>query len=422
MASLQFPSSLQDLFRPYRYKVIYGGRGSSKSWAVARFLIIKSIEKKIRVLCFRQLQNSIAESVHKLLCNQIDKMGYSGEFIITRDRIVGINGSEFIFKGIQRNVAEIKSLEGINYAWGEESEQITENSFNIIAPTIREPNSELIFTFNTRFKQDYLYKIFITDKKPPNSLVIKINYHDNPWFPQVLHEQMEHMRKTDLASYLNIWLGEVRQMATGAIFGKQVMEAKLDERIIKIPVQSNCEVDIYADLGKSDETAFWFVQRVGQEIRLIDYFEDTLQDVDYYVRYLKNTGYNIGTLYLPHDADHDRLGMTRNIKEQFKDGGIHSIQIIDRIPHKQTAIELAREMLSKCYFHLAPDDRGTRVEIGLDHLSNYRYKFNDINGVYQLIPLHDVHSNCADSFMCLAQAKVLNKQDKYSNWDDRVNY
>jgi len=146
-----------------------------------------------------------------------------------------------------------------------------------------------------------------------------------------------------------------------------------------------------------------------------------LEDVDHYVRYLKSLDYNYGTFYLPHDADHDRLGMTRNIKQQFSDGGIGPIEIVDRIPHKQTAIELGRELFSQCYFHSGEDERGLRVELGVDHLSAYRYKYNSINEVYQQNPLHDKHSNGADAFMAIGQAKVLDKFIKYADWSQSIN-
>ena len=418
-----FPEKLHELDKDYRYKIIYGGRGSSKSWTVARKLLIRATQEKLNILCTRQLQNSISDSVHKLLVEQINEMGLSEYFTITRGSITCVNGSKFIFKGIQHNVAEIKSTEGIDICWIEEAELLTAISWNIIAPTIRKKKSEIWVTFNTRFKHDFLYKTFILNKPPPRTLVIKINYNDNPWFPDVLREQMEHMRKTDVEMYLHIWLGELKQVADGAIFGKQVARCRFDERIQSIPIQSNSVVDVYFDLGKSDETAMWFVQRVGKEVHLIDYYEATLEDVDHYVRYLKSLDYNYGTFYLPHDAAHNRLGMTRNIQEQFEDGGIKPIIVVEKIQHKATAIELARELFANCYFHQNADERGIRVELGLDHLSAYRYQYNNRNEVYQANPLHDKHSNGADAFMAIAQAQAQSTGafTQYADWSQSIN-
>lgn len=418
---IELPNKLRPFLKPARNKIAYGGRGSAKSWTIARILILFAVQKKVRILCTRQLQNSINDSVHKLLKEQIDSMGLTSYFTVTKQSITAKNGSEFIFKGIMHNVAEIKSLEGIDYCWIEEAEQLTENSWHIITPTIRKDDSEVWASFNTRFKYDFLYKEFVTGPTPPDSIVIKMNYNDNPWFPGVLKAQMEHMKETDFDKYLHIWLGQLKRIEEGAIFGKQMTRARKEERMLNMPIQSNCQVDIYADLGKSDETAYWYVQRVGKEVRLIDYFEDTGAEVEDYVKEIKSHGYNLGTLYLPHDAGHERIGMKRNISQQFKDGGIYNVKIVDRIPHKQTAIEMGREIMSQCYFHTGTDERGLRVEQGLDHLSAYKYKLNEANGVYQLNPLHDKHSNGADAFMAIAQAGVLQSHDKYSDWSVPIN-
>ena len=125
-----------------RYKVAYGGRGSGKSWTVARCLILLAIQSKIRVLCTRQLQTSIANSVHKLLSDSIQLLGLSEFFDITRDAIRCNNGSEFFFKGIQNNINEIKSIEGIDYCWVEEAQSVSNDSWEVLIPTIRKENSE----------------------------------------------------------------------------------------------------------------------------------------------------------------------------------------------------------------------------------------------------------------------------------------
>jgi len=418
---VQFPIKTYELDKQFRYKVLYGGRSSGKSHTVAKKLILRAIKSPLRILCTRQLQNSINDSVHKLLSLQIEEMGLVSFFSITKTSIKGKNGSEFVFKGILHNVQEIKSTEGIDICFIEEGESITEHSFNIIDPTIRKPNSEIWIVFNTRYKQDYLYSHFISNKPPPNSLIIKMNYNDNPWFPDVLNQQMEHMKKTDYNLYRNIWLGELLETVTGSIFGKQISDTRQENRIINIVIQRNCEVDVYFDLGKSDNTAMWFVQRVGSEIRLIDFYEASQEEVEHYTKYLKSLDYNYGTFYMPHDADHDRLGMSRNIKQQFLDGGIKPITIVERIPSKRTAIELAREIFPQCYFHSGDNDRGKRVAQGIEHLSLYRYKFNDKNGVFNSTPLHDIHSNGADAFQAIAQAKISNNTDKYSDWSIPIN-
>ncbi len=190
-----------------RYKVSYGGRGSGKSWASGRSLIIKALQNKVRILCTRQLQTSIANSVHKLLSDSIFELGLSDYFEITRDSIRCKNGSEFFFKGIQNNINEIKSIEGIDYCWVEEAQSVSEESWEVLIPTIRKENSEIWVTFNPDREEDATYSRFITNS-PPDSIVRLVNYNDNPWFPDVLRKEMEYCKETDFAKYEHIWLGK----------------------------------------------------------------------------------------------------------------------------------------------------------------------------------------------------------------------
>jgi phage terminase large subunit len=411
ITKVKFPKIFKELDKPHRYKVMYGGRGSAKSWTVARKLLIKGVEKKIRILCTRELQKSIKQSVHKLLADQIDAMGLNGFYEVQQQGIFGKNGTEFIFMGVKHNPYEIKSTEGIEICWIEEAESLTEQSWDIIDPTIRAENSEIWITYNTRFKFDYLHQKFVINKPPTNSLVIRVNHQDNPYFPKVLKLQMEEMKAKDYEKYLHIWEGELKMLAEGAIFGSQVIQTKKDKRLLNIPVIKSAVVDTFWDIGRSDHTAIWFMQRVGKEYRFIDFFMGRLEEVEYYAKALRKLDYNYGRHYLPHDADHDRLGMKRNIKEQFMDLGVKPITIVPRIKVKQTAIELTRNIFPECWFHQGTDERGQRMEKGWEALCNYRYKYNDDDDVYQKSPHHDWASNPADAFMQFAQGYNENKFD-----------
>lgn len=190
-----------------RYKVAYGGRGSGKSWSAARCLILLALKSKIRVLCTRQLQTSIKDSVHKLLSDSISEMGLSSYFDITRDSIRSNNGSEFIFKGLQNQTNEIKSIEGIDYCWVEEAQSVSNDSWDILIPTIRKEDSEIWITFNPDREEDATYQRFIINP-PPNSIIKLVNYVDNPWFPEVLQREMEYDREVDYGKYEHVWLGK----------------------------------------------------------------------------------------------------------------------------------------------------------------------------------------------------------------------
>lgn len=190
-----------------RYKVSYGGRGSSKSWTAGRCLIVRAKLSKIRILCTRQLQTSIKDSVHKLLCDTIYALHLEEFFDITRDTIRCHNGSEFIFKGLQNQTNEIKSIEGIDICWVEEAQSVSEDSWAILIPTIRKENSEIWVTFNPDREEDATYQRFVVNP-PPDSIVQLVNYYDNPWFPDVLRKEMEYDKEVNYAKYEHVWLGK----------------------------------------------------------------------------------------------------------------------------------------------------------------------------------------------------------------------
>lgn len=214
---VEIPAAFKDLFSPFRYKVFYGGRASTKSWSFARTLIVKALEKKLRILCARELQVSISDSVHKLLADQINEMGLASRFNVQQKTITSINGSEFIFKGLRHNPHEIKSLEGVDICWVEEGQSVSKQSWDILIPTIRKKGSEIWISFNPDLETDETYKRFVLHRAG-NMLLRRVNYDQNPWFPEVLRQEMEHCKRTDYEAYKNIWLGECRKYSDAQIF------------------------------------------------------------------------------------------------------------------------------------------------------------------------------------------------------------
>lgn len=204
----QIPQALSFLVsRASRYKVAFGGRGAGKSWAYSDALLVKALERPCRILCCREIQNSIRDSVHRLLHDRIAHHGLEDAFDVTENEIRCANGSQFIFKGLRSNTTEIKSLEGVDYCWVEEATKVSEESWNILAPTIRNPESEIWISFNTGTEADPVYKRFVMSNRA-DTLVVKVNYYDNPWFPEVLRKEMEHDKENDYARYKHVWLGE----------------------------------------------------------------------------------------------------------------------------------------------------------------------------------------------------------------------
>ena len=425
MSSVRLPKIFKPLDEPFRYKVMYGGRGSAKSWTVARKLILIAAQKKTLILCTRELQKSIKQSVHRLLKDQIAAMGLVNFFEITDNAIRGKNGSEFIFLGTRHNPEEIKSTEGVDICWIEEAHSLTEASWDIIDPTIRKKGSEIWVTFNTRFKFDHIHQLFISNQPPPGSWVQKVNHQDNPYFNDVLTSQMEHMRDIDFEKYLHIWEGELKILAQGAIFGQQILKAREQGRFCKIPVLPGSQVYTFWDLGRNDHTAIWFMQLVGKEYRMIDYYENRLKDIPHYCRVLmgradaeemraagiteadnvRRSSYLFADHYMPHDIDTIVLGMDKTRKEQFNAGGVKPIIKVSRIPVKNEAIEMARNVFHEVWFDTE------RCERGIECLSNYRYEYNDDRDTHNLTPHHDWASNGADAFMQFAQGfRIMDEQ------------
>ena len=214
---IQFAPKFRDIFQPARYKVFHGGRGGGKSHAVAVALLAIAYSRPVRVLCAREYQVSIADSVHKLLSDKIAELGLASYFTVTRTGITSVTGSEFIFKGLHHNISEIKSLEGIDYAWVEEAHSVSRESWDLLIPTIRKENSEIWLTFNPMSPDDETYKRFVLHP-PSGALVVKVGWQDNPWFPKTLHAEMERCRAVDPDAYAHIWGGEPRVISDAQIF------------------------------------------------------------------------------------------------------------------------------------------------------------------------------------------------------------
>lgn len=222
---LRFSASSQDLFRPARYKVKWGGRGGAKSWDIARALLSIAHSRRVRIGCFREFQTSISDSVYRLLTDQLDLTGLTPWFDVTQKTIQSrVTGSEFLFKGLHRNANEIKSMEAVDIAWVEEAQSVSKNSWEVLIPTIRKEGSEIWVSFNPLEEADDTYQRFVL-KPPPSAIVTKVGWEDNPWFPKTLDEERRHMLATDPEAYEHVWGGSCRTISDAVIFkGKYVVE------------------------------------------------------------------------------------------------------------------------------------------------------------------------------------------------------
>lgn len=211
MNTIEIPIEYKRLFdNDWREAAIFGGRYSLKSHTVARFLLIAARMQKTRVACFREFQNSIAESSHQLLSDLIKQYELK-EFKVTDKTIVNsINGSDFIFKGLHRNEQSVKSIEGIDVAWVEEAQTISRTSLDVLTPTIRKPGSKIIYTYNRLMEDDPVHVRLVIEGRP-NTLIINVNYdiaEKYNWLPDVVKQEIEDDKEKRPALYKHKWLGE----------------------------------------------------------------------------------------------------------------------------------------------------------------------------------------------------------------------
>jgi phage terminase large subunit len=381
---------MASLFDKARYKIYYGGRGAGKSHSVAKALLILGARKPIRVLCAREFQTSIRDSVHKLLSDQIELMNMHSIYEITQNSIRGTNGTEFAFVGLKNNVSNVKSYEGIDICWVEEAQTVSRMSWNTVIPTIRKEGSEIWVTFNPELETDETYQRFVL--KPPESAVVqKINWSDNPWFPEVLALEKDALKSRDPSAYQTVWEGLCRLTVDGAIFANEMQVADLDGRITKVAYDPTKPVHAIFDLGWSDSTAIWFLQFVGMETRLIRYIEDNQQTISHYLSLMQTYGYIYDTLWLPHDAQNKTLASNgKSIEEIVRNSGFKT-RIIERTPIADS-INAARTIFRNCWF-----DR-ENCHDGLQCLRHYRYEVDPETGQFSRNPLHDQYSHGADAF------------------------
>lgn len=399
---IDLPLKLQCLTEPHRYKVLFGGRGGAKSQTIARILLLKGAESKHKILCAREIQKSIQDSVHSLLKEQIEEMGLASFYEVQKSTILGRNGTEFLFAGLRSNIANIKSIPNITRAWVEEAQSASASNIKTLALTVRAPNSEIWLSFNPELEDDPVYQEYVV-APPDDALVVKVNYSDNPFFPDVLKKEMESDKKKNHEQYLHIWEGQCKKSVEGAIFAEEIRKATEERRLTKVPIQAGVPVQTFWDLGQSDNTAIWFIQIVGMEYRVVDYYQASGHKMPHYIELLAEKKYMFDDHCLPHDADHEQLAAQSTIKQQLQNAIRDNpklgktVRIVPRIAKKALGIDAARTIFGQCVF-----DKD-KTKDGLQCLRRYAYAKDIETGRVSKEPKHDDWSHGADAFLCFAQ-------------------
>lgn len=417
---VQYPKKAKCLFQPAPYKIFYGGRGGSKSWDFARALLVLGWRKSLTILCTREIQNSIDESVHKLLTNQIELMGLSEFYKVYDTEIRGVNGTKFVFAGLKNQFRKIKSYEGVDICAVFEATFISYNAWEALLPTIRRDppygpfgqGSEVWVEFNPELATDETYKRFVLDP-PEGAIVVDINYWDNPWFPEILKRQMEAAKKKDLDNYNTVWAGKTRKALVGAVYAKELQAALSDDpcRISPhVKWDRSKPVIVSWDLGRADTMSLWFIQQIGMDHAVIDYYGNTGFEFSHYLEEMENRKYRYSKLILPHDAKHKVIQARHSVLHQAREA-----YGADRVPKPipattaVTRINALRSIFPRLFFNEKLTAEGV---LGLQH---YQYGVNN-NGQRTPQPLHNWASHPANSLEHYAlslQADIYERDDDF---------
>lgn len=360
---------------PLRHLILKGGRGSGKSHSVARILSQIGVLRAVRILCTRETQKSIEESVMQLLDDVIHDLGYESHYNIKKTTIDGANGSQFLFAGLrQQDVAKLKSTERIMLCWCEEAHVLSEKSLDVLSPTIREENSVIIYTYNPELEDDPVHARFALDPQP-DVCVVTMNHSDNKWFPKVLEK--ERLRSYELdksegkVKYNWIWEGHTLPAVEGAIFATECARLSEQRRIRPLDYDSSGKVHVIMDLGYGVMTAI-LAQKFASTVQVIGYLElyhSTYHDLTLELHKFK---YQWGKVFMPHDASHRDPKYGKSHYEVMQELGWETAEI------PQIGIEnyisMGRDMFGNVYIS-DNDDCAVLIRC----LRRWRYQVTDTN-------------------------------------------
>lgn len=367
-----------------------GGRGSGKSWGFARAILLRCVDRPTRVLCTREIQKSIQQSVHQLLSDQIEAMGLTSAFEILQTEIRCTNGSAIYFSGLSDVTATaLKSFEGVDIAWCEEAQAISAKSWKTLIPTIRKEGSEIWATYNPELESDPTHQMFVVNP-PPDCVSVLMNYSDNPYFPAVLEAERAHAEATMKPDdYNHVWGGQCLPAVTGAIYFDEISAAEREGRIRDVPMDPLLKTHAVWDLGWNDSMSIILVQRSASELRIVDYIEDSHRTLADYAMQLKAMPINWGLMYLPHDGFAKDYKTGKSAQEILEALG----WAVEQTPNMEieSGIRAARMSFGRMYF-----DK-TKCSRLIECLKRYRRQINKQTNEASS-PLHDEFSHGADAF------------------------
>jgi phage terminase large subunit len=383
----------EPLLEPSRYKGAWGGRGSGKSQFFADAIIIRCLsEPGLRVLACREIQKSLKESAKRLIESKIEDYGLGSLFDCQVAEIKTPGGGLIAFAGLQDHTADsIKSYEGFDVAWVEEAQTVSQRSLNLLRPTIRKPGSELWFSWNPRFDSDAVDQMLRGEETPNSAIVVRANWCDNPWFPAELEQERLDCIRMQPEQYDHIWEGGYVTAVESAYFARALAEAREQGRIGTVSEDALLSKRAYWDIGVRDATAIWVCQQKGSDLKFIDHYEASGQDLAAHLDWLRSAGHGNAEQVLPHDgAKQDAVTAVR-FEDHIRNAGF----AVRTVPNQgkgaaMKRIEAARSRFNRFWFDEA------KCAKGLKALGWYHEKKNE--GGYGVGPNHDWASHSADAF------------------------
>lgn len=417
-------------FKPFltqkaRWKCVRGGRGSGKTTNIARGLLLLGQQSPVRILCVREIMQSLRESVHNVLQEQIVALGLHNFYTVERGIIYGPmvdttnehgmtvqRRTEFIFAGLRGNVQQIKSYNNIQYCWCEEAEAISGYSWRVLSPTIRNKGAEIWVSYNPEQEQSATHTMF--NNPPADSVVVDAQYWDNPWFDDPLKSDMLEMKERDYEMYLHVWEGHCIKFYEGAVYLHEMKLAEEDGRITDVPYRPDHQSpQAFFDLGFYDFTAVVIAQVVGDFVHIIDYHQNRQKPLEYYMKWLEQQPYAVSKIWLPHDARQRTAAQPLSYEHLVREKG-HRVQVL---PQHLVAdgINAVRTLFPRLRID------GDRCADLVECLRRYRYELEaDIRGGFKSVPAHDQYSHGCDATRYCAMGLRATKEvrhvaGKYAN-------
>lgn len=438
------PRAFSFLRHPKRYKILYGGRGGAKSHNIARTLLVLGMQQPLRIICAREIQKSIKDSVHELLSDLIRNYDLSYFYQVQETIIKGKNGTQLKFRGLKHNTTDLKSLEGADILWIEEAENVSDNSYEIVIPTMRKEQSEIWISFNPKNATDPSYERFVTNADDDVEAK-KVSWRDNPFFPAVLEKERLKLLKNDPEAYQHIWEGEFDTRYSGAVYAKKLAAINEAGRINSL-VKHDPDYPVYTtwDLGYGDSTTIIFFQVGAGEVFIIDYYESNMEDMRHYAEVLygkkiqiderdlttgevikwhfidgeeshidpRRQAYRYHANYLPHDSDYEvQAASGRSILSQLQRFEIKAFCIpsaSDRDRHEATWLTIPKVWMNK-------DNTKDLVSA----MMHYHFPYDEDLKRFGSKPVHDWSSHACSAMELLSRVwrekapdtKELNRRD-----------